>query len=187
MSWPWRAWSSRNFTAARTSTSSSHWWWSSPSCLARSTSFNEDRIVRYLKEACLLLIWLSSLVIAITTTARQIPAERESRTIYPLLAKPVGRGEFIAGQIRRVLAGLRLVPGGLLFLFRPHHRLARTCLAVGPLLSGHLVALDLPGHCHRHGLARIGRLHRPFFQRHHFFYCRGGHSLCRRPSQWHRH
>ena len=60
--------------------------------------FNDDRIVRYLKDACLLLIWLSSLVIAITTAARQIPAERESRTIYPLLAKPVGRGEFIMGK-----------------------------------------------------------------------------------------
>ena len=60
--------------------------------------FHDDRIVRYLKDACLLLIWLSSLVIAITTTARQIPAERESRTIYPLLAKPVGRGEFVAGK-----------------------------------------------------------------------------------------
>ncbi len=60
--------------------------------------FNDDRIARYLKDACLLLIWLSSLVIAITTAARQIPAERESRTIYPLLAKPVGRGEFMAGK-----------------------------------------------------------------------------------------
>ena len=36
--------------------------------------FNDDKIVRYLKEICLLLIWISSLVIAITTTARQIPA-----------------------------------------------------------------------------------------------------------------
>jgi Cu-processing system permease protein len=60
--------------------------------------FDDDRIARYLKEACMLLIWLSSLVIAVTTTARQIPAERESRTIYPLLAKPVGRGEFIVGK-----------------------------------------------------------------------------------------
>ena len=42
--------------------------------------FNDDRIVRYLKEACLLLIWLFSLVIAVTTTAQQIPAERESRS-----------------------------------------------------------------------------------------------------------
>ena len=54
--------------------------------------------MRYLKDVCLLLIWISSLVIAITTTARQIPAERESRTIFPLLAKPVRRGELIVGK-----------------------------------------------------------------------------------------
>ncbi|MBP9900934.1 MAG: ABC transporter permease subunit [Verrucomicrobiota bacterium] len=60
--------------------------------------FNDAKIVRYLKEVCLLLIWISSLVIAIGTAARQIPAERESRTIFPLLAKPVTRGQFIMGK-----------------------------------------------------------------------------------------
>lgn len=60
--------------------------------------FNDDQIARYLKEICLLLIWISSLVIAITTTARQIPAERENRTIYPLMAKPVSRSELILGK-----------------------------------------------------------------------------------------
>lgn len=60
--------------------------------------FNDDKIVRYLKEICLLLIWVSSLVIAITTAARQIPAERESRTIFPLLAKPVSRNEMVLGK-----------------------------------------------------------------------------------------
>jgi ABC-type transport system involved in multi-copper enzyme maturation permease subunit len=60
--------------------------------------FNDAKIVRYLKEVCLLLIWISSLVIAIGTAARQIPAERENRTIFPLLAKPVTRGQVIAGK-----------------------------------------------------------------------------------------
>ena len=60
--------------------------------------FNEDKIVRYLKEICLFLIWISSLVIAITTTARQIPAEREQRTIFPLLAKPVTRPQLVVGK-----------------------------------------------------------------------------------------
>ena len=60
--------------------------------------FNNAGIVRFLKEICLLLIWISTLVIAITTAARQIPAERESRTILPLLAKPVSRWELIAGK-----------------------------------------------------------------------------------------
>src|ERR1700704_546017 len=60
--------------------------------------FNEAHIVRYLKEICLFLIWASSLVIAITTTARQIPAERESRTIFPLIAKPVTRTHVVLGK-----------------------------------------------------------------------------------------
>jgi Cu-processing system permease protein len=60
--------------------------------------FNDPKIVRYLKDICLLLIWISSLVIAITTAARQLPAERENRTIFPLLAKPVTRGQVIVGK-----------------------------------------------------------------------------------------
>ena len=60
--------------------------------------FHDDKIVRYVKDICLLLIWVSALVIAIVTTARQIPAEREARTIFPLLAKPVSRGQVIAGK-----------------------------------------------------------------------------------------
>lgn len=60
--------------------------------------FHDPKISRYLKEICLLLIWVSALVIAIGTTARQIPAERENRTIFPLLAKPVTRGQVVAGK-----------------------------------------------------------------------------------------
>ena len=60
--------------------------------------FNDAGIVRYVKEIALLLIWVSALVIAIGTTARQIPAEREHRTIFPLLAKPVTRGQVILGK-----------------------------------------------------------------------------------------
>jgi len=60
--------------------------------------FNDPKIIRYLKEICLLLIWVSALVVAIGTTARQIPAERENRTIFPLLAKPVTRWQVIVGK-----------------------------------------------------------------------------------------
>jgi ABC-type transport system involved in multi-copper enzyme maturation permease subunit len=60
--------------------------------------FNDPKIVRYLKEICLLLIWVSALVVAIGTTARQIPAERENRTIFPLLAKPVTRAHVVVGK-----------------------------------------------------------------------------------------
>ena len=60
--------------------------------------FNDDKIVRFLKEICLLLIWVATLTIAIITTARQIPAEKENRTIFPLLAKPVTRAELVLGK-----------------------------------------------------------------------------------------
>jgi ABC-type transport system involved in multi-copper enzyme maturation permease subunit len=60
--------------------------------------FNDDRITRYLKEICLFLIWISMLVIAIATAARQLPSEKENRTIFPLLAKPVRRWEIVLGK-----------------------------------------------------------------------------------------
>lgn len=66
--------------------------------MASANLFGDKKIVRYLLEICLLLIWISALVIAVGTTARQIPAERESRTIFPLLAKPVTRGHVIIGK-----------------------------------------------------------------------------------------
>ena len=89
--------------------------------------FNEASIVRYLKEICLLLIWISSLVIAITTAARQIPAERESRTIFPLLAKPITRSQVIVGKFLGCwqATGMALVVFYLFFAIvsgsREHH------------------------------------------------------------------
>ena len=66
--------------------------------MATMNFFGDASIVRYLKSGCLLLIWVSMLVVAIVTTARQIPAELENRTIFPLLAKPVTRFQVIAGK-----------------------------------------------------------------------------------------
>ncbi len=75
--------------------------------------FHDEKIVRYVKDICLLLIWLSALVIAIVTTSRQIPAEREARTIFPLLAKPVSRGQIIVGKF----LGCWLATGVALLVF----------------------------------------------------------------------
>jgi Cu-processing system permease protein len=75
--------------------------------------FNEAKIVRYVKELCLLLIWISSLVIAVTTAARQIPFERENRTLFPLLAKPVTRSHVVLGKFWGCWMALGLV----LFVF----------------------------------------------------------------------
>ncbi|HOW66914.1 MAG TPA: ABC transporter permease [Candidatus Paceibacterota bacterium] len=85
--------------------------------MASMSFFNDRQVVRYLKEICLLLIWISSLVIAMVTSARQIPAERESRTIFPLLAKPVTRGQVLLGKFFGCWAatGLALVVFYLFF------------------------------------------------------------------------
>jgi ABC-type transport system involved in multi-copper enzyme maturation permease subunit len=66
-----------------------------------------------LKEVCLLLILISSVVIAVTTTARQIPVERETRTIFPLLAKPISRTQVLLGKF----AGCWLASGLALLVF----------------------------------------------------------------------
>jgi Cu-processing system permease protein len=60
--------------------------------------FDDDKIARYLKEVCLMLIWISALLIAISTIARQLPMEKESRTIFPLLAKPISRAQLVTGK-----------------------------------------------------------------------------------------
>ena len=75
--------------------------------------FNDVKIARYVKEIALVLIWISALVIAVATTARQIPAERENRTIFPLLAKPVTRAHVILGKF----AGCWLACGFSLIVF----------------------------------------------------------------------
>ena len=53
-----------------------------------------------------------SLLATVLTGARQIPDDQENRTIYPLLAKPLGRGEYLVGRVLGAwLAGvLALVP-----------------------------------------------------------------------------
>jgi Cu-processing system permease protein len=77
------------------------------------TFFHDPNIVRYLKDLCLFLILASSIFIAIGATARQIPAERESRTIFPLMAKPVSRAEILAGKF----LGCWLACGAALLIF----------------------------------------------------------------------
>ena len=66
--------------------------------LSLSSPFGAAGASRYLDEAALLLIWGFSLFIALGTGARLFPPEFESRTIYPLLAKPISRGVLLVGK-----------------------------------------------------------------------------------------
>jgi Cu-processing system permease protein len=75
--------------------------------------FHDVQVIRFIKEVCLALIWIFALVISVTTAARQIPAERESRTIFPLLAKPIARWQVMLGKF----VGCWLAAGAALLVF----------------------------------------------------------------------
>jgi len=122
--------------------------------MASVNIFNDKGVIRYLKEICLLLVWIASLVIAITTTARQIPAERENRTLFPLLAKPLTRTELLLGKFLGcwLASGLTLlcfyVFFGLLAGSREHHWPVVNYLQAGALhwvMLGVVIAMTLLG------------------------------------------
>jgi ABC-type transport system involved in multi-copper enzyme maturation permease subunit len=116
--------------------------------------FNDSSIVRYLKDICLLLIWLSTLIISVVTTARQIPAEKENRTIFPLLAKPVSRAQLVVGKFLGcwLASGTALVVFYVFFVIvtgvrEPHWQIAAYLKAMGLqwMMLGIVVAMTLLG------------------------------------------
>src|SRR6267378_4212370 len=122
--------------------------------MASVNIFNDKSIIRYLKEICLLLVWVASLVIAITTTARQVPVERENRTLFPLLAKPLTRTELLLGKFLGcwLACGLTLICFygffGLLAGSREHHWPVVNYLQAGGLhwvMLGVVIAMTLLG------------------------------------------
>jgi len=72
--------------------------------LAAFKPFGVAGASRYVSELALLLVWLFSLIIGLGVSARLFPCEFESRTIYPMLAKPVSRGMILLGRYAGALA-----------------------------------------------------------------------------------
>jgi ABC-2 type transport system permease protein len=69
----------------------------SSSYLSQFSTLDIDR-VKFVKDFSLAGIKLFGIVIAIVGTSQLLPLELENRTIYPILAKPVFRGEFLLGK-----------------------------------------------------------------------------------------
>lgn len=63
--------------------------------LSMASPFGAEGASRYLDEMALLLVWGFSVFIALGAGQRLFPPEFESRTIYPLLAKPISRGRLL--------------------------------------------------------------------------------------------
>ena len=61
--------------------------------------FELEGLQKFYREAALKTMGLATALAAIVLAARQLPREFENRTIYPLLARPVGRGAFLLGKL----------------------------------------------------------------------------------------
>jgi len=53
---------------------------------------------RYVKDLGLLMSWFFSWILAVNISSREIPTEESRGTVFPLLAKPITRAEFICGK-----------------------------------------------------------------------------------------
>ena len=60
--------------------------------------FNISGVTAYVKDTGLLLVWVFAWILAVTVSARELPHEEGSGTIYSLLAKPITRLELILGK-----------------------------------------------------------------------------------------
>ncbi len=66
--------------------------------LAKAAFFGMSHIYRYLNELGLAMVFLFSILIAVPHSARLMIEEVRSKTIYPLLAKPVKRVHVLIGK-----------------------------------------------------------------------------------------
>ena len=60
--------------------------------------FGLKGVAGYVTDLGLSFAWLFSWILAVLVSARQLPAEEKQGTIFSLLAKPITRGELVAGK-----------------------------------------------------------------------------------------
>lgn len=65
--------------------------------------FQIEGLTKFYREVALKIMSVSTAITCIILSARQLPREFTNRTIYPLLAKPVGRSTFLLGKLLGVL------------------------------------------------------------------------------------
>ncbi|MBR1921123.1 MAG: ABC transporter permease [Kiritimatiellae bacterium] len=101
--------------------------------LAMASPFGASGASRCLDEVALLLVWAFSTFVALGAGQRLFAPEFESRTIYPLLAKPVSRGRLLVGKYVGAVAASW---SALAFFY--------ALFAAGVLLRGGALAAELP-------------------------------------------
>jgi ABC-type transport system involved in multi-copper enzyme maturation permease subunit len=66
--------------------------------LAQIRFFDVDALTKFYREVALKLMGAATALTVIVLGVRQLPREFDSRTIYPLLARPIHRGTFLLGK-----------------------------------------------------------------------------------------
>jgi len=82
--------------------------------LAAAKPFGADGAARYMDEVALLLVWAYSFFIALGAGSRLFPPEFESRTLFPLLARPVSRARILFGKF---LGAFTAAASAILFFY----------------------------------------------------------------------
>jgi ABC-type transport system involved in multi-copper enzyme maturation permease subunit len=85
--------------------------------LAQVRFFGLESLSKFYREIALKLMGVSTALTVIVLAARQLPREFETRTIYPLLARPIHRGTFILGKLFGVLGAGAFCLGLFLLLY----------------------------------------------------------------------
>jgi len=87
---------------------------------ASLAKFDKHVQIKMLNDLCLFSVFLVSAIVAITITVTGIPGEREQKTIYPVIAKPVARWQFVcgkyAGAMGTVAIGMGVMAATFIFL-----------------------------------------------------------------------
>ena len=79
--------------------------------------FGLSGLVKFYREISLRLMGVSTALAVILLATRQLPREFETRTIYPLLARPVGRFTFLLGKGLGVLLAAAFCYGLFMILY----------------------------------------------------------------------
>ncbi len=79
--------------------------------------FDVEGLTKFYREIALKLMDMSTAVAVILLATRQLPREFEQRTIYPLLARPIGRFTFLLGKLAGVCAAAIFCLGLFMAIF----------------------------------------------------------------------
>ena len=79
--------------------------------------FEMEGLERFHREIALKTMNIATALTVILLAARQLPREFENRTLYPLLAKPIGRWNFLLGKFMGVMGAAAFCYGLFMAIF----------------------------------------------------------------------